>query len=137
MKYPLAIAAICVVCSALPASAHHSLAAYNMATFKTVEGTVKSFQWMNPHAKLSLVAMDDSGRATQWEFEGGSIGRLTNGGFVKDAFGPGDKVKVAYNPRRDGRTSGFFIAVTTADGRTYAVDRFKQLNGSSQPTVDR
>jgi hypothetical protein len=130
MKHSFAIAALCVVVGSLPASAHHSLAAYNLATYKTVEGTVKSFQWMNPHAKLSLVVMNDAGRTTQWEFEGGSIGRLTNGGFVKDAFGPGDKIKVAYNPRRDGRTAGFFIAVTTADGRTFAVDRFKQLNGS-------
>lgn len=137
MKHPFAIAALCFAVGSLPASAHHSLAAYNMGTYKTVEGTVKSFQWMNPHAKLSLVVMNDAGRSTQWEFEGGSIGRLTNGGFVKDAFGPGDKIRVAYNPRRDGSTSGFFIAVTTADGRTYAVDRFKQLNGSSEPTVDR
>jgi hypothetical protein len=103
-----------------------------MGTYKTVEGTVKSFQWMNPHAKLSLVVVNDSGRTTQYEFEGGSIGRLTNGGFVKDAFGPGDKIKVAYNPRRDGSTAGFFIAVTTADGKTFAVDRFKQLNGSGE-----
>ena len=101
-----------------------------MGTYKTVEGTVKSFQWMNPHAKLSLVAVNEAGRTTQWEFEGGSIGRLTNGGFVKDAFGPGDKIKVAYNPRRDGSAAGFFIAVTTASGKTYAIDRFKQLKGA-------
>ena len=130
MKQSFIIAAMCVVCGAVPASAHHSLAAYNMGTYKTVEGTVKSFQWMNPHAKLSLVVVNDAGRTAQWEFEGGSIGRLTNGGFVKDAFGPGDKIKVAYKPRRDGSTAGFFIAVTTADGRTYAIDRFKQLKGA-------
>ena len=133
MKYLFAIAATCVFLGALPASAHHSLAAYNMGTYKTVAGTVKSFQWMNPHAKLSLVVVSEAGRTTQWEFEGGSIGRLTNGGFVKDAFGPGDKIKVSYNPRRDGSTAGFFIAVTTADGRTFAIDRFKQLKGSSEP----
>lgn len=137
MRSVFAIAAMCVVSGALPAAAHHSLAAYNMATYKTVEGTVKSFQWMNPHAKLSLVVVNEAGRTAQWEFEGGSIGRLTNGGFVKDAFGPGDKIKVAYNPRRDGSMAGFFIAVTTADGRTFAIDRFKQLNGSSPPTVDQ
>ncbi len=132
MKRSFAIAAMCVACGALPASAHHSLAAYNMGTYKTVEGTVKSWQWMNPHAKLSLVVVNDAGRSTQFEFEGGSIGRLTNGGFIKDAFGAGDKIKVAYNPRRDGSAAGFFIAVTTMDGRTFAVDRFKQLNGSSE-----
>ena len=132
MKHPFGIAATLVLCAALPASAHHSLAAYNMGTYKTVEGTVKSFQWMNPHAKLSLVVVNDAGLSSQWEFEGGSIGRLQNGGFVKDAFGPGDKIKVAYNPRRDGSTAGFFIAVTTADGKTFALDRFKQLK-SSEP----
>jgi hypothetical protein len=130
MKQSFAITAMCVLSWALPASAHHSLAAYNMGTYKTVEGTVKSFQWMNPHAKLSLVVVNDAGRSTRWEFEGGSIGRLQNGGFVKDAFGPGDKIRVAFNPRRDGSAAGFFIAVTTADGKTYALDRFKQLKGS-------
>ena len=132
MRHLFGMAAMLVLCSALPASAHHSLAAYNMGTYKTVEGTVKSFQWMNPHAKLSLVVVNDLGRTTQWEFEGGSIGRLTSGGFLKDAFGPGDKIKVAYNPRRDGSTAGFFIAVTTADGKTFALDRFKHLK-SSEP----
>ena len=130
MKQSFALMAMCVLSWALPASAHHSLAAYNMGTYKTVEGTVKSFQWMNPHARLSLVVVNDAGRTTQWEFEGGSIGRLQNGGFVKDAFGPGDKIRVAYNPRRDGSAAGFFIAVTTSDGKTFALDRFKQLRSS-------
>src|SRR5204863_3961691 len=67
MKQSFIIAAMCVVCGAIPASAHHSLAAYNMGTYKTVEGTVKSFQWMNPHAKLSLVVVNDAGRTAQWE----------------------------------------------------------------------
>ena len=130
MKNLFGIAVVLVVCSALPASAHHSLAAYNMGTYKTVEGTVKRFQWMNPHARLSLVVVNDAGRTTQLEFEGGSIGRLQNGGFVKDAFGPGDKIRVAYNPRRDGSAAGFFIAVTTSDGKTFALDRFKQLRSA-------
>ena len=58
MRHLFGMAAICALSGALPASAHHSLAAYNMGTYKTVEGTVKSFQWMNPHAKLSLVFTD-------------------------------------------------------------------------------
>ena len=132
MKRPFALAALCVLAGALPASAHHSLSAYNMGAYKTVEGTVKSWQWMNPHAKLSLVVVNDAGRQTQWEFEGGSIGRLTSGGFIRDAFGAGDKIRVAYNPRRDGSAAGFFIAVTTMDGRTFAIDRFKRLKGSGE-----
>jgi hypothetical protein len=129
MKGLLAIAVICVCLAPISASAHHSLAAYTMSSYKTVDGTVKSFEWTNPHAKLTLVVADANGRTINWNFEGGSIGRLTSGGFIKDAILPGDKIKVAYNPRRDNGIGGFFIAVTTAEGTTYSIDRFKQLKG--------
>jgi hypothetical protein len=131
MKRKIATAVACVCVGSIPASAHHSLAAYTMSSYKTVDGTVKNFEWTNPHAKLALVVYDASGKTVQWNFEGGSIGRLTSGGFIRDAIAPGDKVTVAYNPRRDNGIGGFFIAVTTAQGTTYSVDRFKQLKGNS------
>ena len=112
---------------AMPAAAHHSLAPYAMAQLKTVEGTVKSWDWSNPHVRLNLIAPDGKGGASVWEFESSSPGRLTSSGFVKDAMAPGDRVSVAYNPRRDGTPGGFLIAVTTSDGRTYNTDRFRAL----------
>jgi hypothetical protein len=124
-----ALASICL--GSIPASAHHSLAAYNMGAYKTVEGTVKSFVWTNPHARLTLVVPGANGGSTEWFFEGGSIGRLTSGGFVKDAIASGDKITVAYSPRRDRSIGGFFVAVTAANGTTYAIDRFKRLKGQS------
>jgi hypothetical protein len=111
---------------AAPAFAHHSLAAYDRSSYKTVAGTVKAFEWTNPHARLVLVVAGASGPA-EWEFEGGSVGRLVSGGFVRDAVAAGDKITVAYNPKRDGRIGGFFVAVTTADGKTYSLERFKTL----------
>jgi len=129
MKRLIALA-LCSAClGSIPASAHHSLAANNRSTYKTVEGTVKTFEWTNPHAKLSVVVPGPGGTVTQWDFEGGSIGRLMGGGFKRDAVAPGDKVTVAYNPKRDGAVGGFFLAVTTADGTTYALDRFNRFKG--------
>jgi len=127
MKGLFAIAVTCVALGSISASAHHSLAAYTLSSFKTIEGTVKSFEWTNPHAKLYLAVTDTGGHVVNWNFEGGSIGRLTNGGFKRDMMAPGDKIKVAYNPRRDNGVGGFFIAVITADGTTYSVDRYKEL----------
>jgi hypothetical protein len=118
-------AALCTV--SVPVSAHHSLAAYTLSNYRTVEGTVKRFEWSNPHAKLSLVAVDADGHSVVWNFDGGSTGRLTTGGFRKDSLAPGDKIVVAYNPRRDNTIGGYFIAVTTANGITYTTDRYKQL----------
>ncbi len=131
MKGLLAGIAVCLGIGVIPASAHHSLAAYNLSTYKTVEGTIKTFEWSNPHAKLALIVPGPDGRGTEWDFEGGSIGRLTSGGWVKGAVGPGDKVTVAYNPRRSAAIGGFFIAVTTAAGTTYSIDRFKDLKAGN------
>src|SRR4051812_679435 len=117
------VAVLCLVTvTSVPGSAHHSLAAYVMSSYRTVEGTVKTFQWTNPHAKMTLVVPTGNGRSQEWSFEGGSISRLVSGGFLKEAVSPGDKVTVAYNPRRDSTMGGFFIAVTTPDGKTYSID---------------
>ena len=131
MKRAIAIA-LCSIClGAVPALAHHSLSVYTMSTYRTVEGTVKNFEWTNPHARMVLMVPGGNGTATEWSFEGGGVGRLVNSGFTKDTINPGDKITVAYSPLRDGKTGGFFIAVTTADGKLYATDRFKNLKGST------
>jgi hypothetical protein len=118
----------CACLCAFPVSAHHSLAAYNLSTSKTVEGTVKTFEYTNPHAKLTLMVTGADGHTLAWDFEGGSVGRLSSGGMKKDTIAPGDKIKVAYNPRRDNGVGGFFIGVTTANGTTYSVDRVQPRN---------
>lgn len=116
----------------IPAAAHHSLSAYDVWSYQTVDGTVKAFEWTNPHARLVLVVADASGRTLNWNLEGPGTARLSSGGFKKDVIAAGDKVKVAYNPRRDNTTGGYFIAVTAADGTAYVTDKYKQLNEPSR-----
>ena len=127
MKKLIAFSAALVCFASLPASAHHSLSPYVMSTYRNINGTVKSFEWANPHARLGLLVPGANGSSTLWDFEGGSIGRLVGGGFNKDTINVGDKITVSYSPRRNNSIGGFFLAVTTADGTTYAIDRFKQL----------
>jgi len=127
MKRLMAISTALVCLAAFPASAHHSLSPYVMSTYRTIDGTVKSFEWANPHARLALLVPGANGSSTLWDFEGGSIGRLIGGGFTRNTIHTGDKLTVSYSPRRNNSIGGFFLAVTTADGTTYAIDRFKQL----------
>ena len=127
MSQRIAVSLVAVLLGTAPAWAHHSLSIYDRSSYKTVEGTVKRFEWTNPHAQLALLVEGANGAATEWNFEGGSTGRLQSGGFVRDAIMPGDKITVAYNPMRDGHIGGFFVAVTTADGTTYSLERFRRL----------
>ncbi len=111
--------ALCALFLALPALAHHSLAAYDRSTSRTVEGVVKDYDWTNPHVKLTLVVMGPDGTARDWMFEGGSIGRLANAGFNRVSTSPGEKIMVSYHPRRSGSGGGFFLSITNSNGRTY------------------
>ena len=134
MKRLIALSATLVGLLALPASAHHSLSPYVMSTYRTIDGTVKSFEFANPHARLALLVPGANGSSTLWDFEGGSIGRMMTGGFTKDTIRVGDKITVSYSPRRNNSIGGFFLAVRTEDGTTYAIDRFKQLKRTQPPS---
>ena len=114
-----------VILAASPVSAHHSLSHYDRGRYVTIEGTVKDFLWSNPHARIILVVAGEGGAVKEWDFEGGSVNRLTNGGFNRNVIARGDKIKVAYNPLRDGAPGGFFLAVTATDGKMYGAERLK------------
>ena len=129
MRQPSALLFSAALFAASGAAAHHSLAPYAMADVKTIEGTVKRFDWSNPHVRINLLVPDGKGGSSEWEFEGGSVSRLTNGGFSRDAVAQEDKIAVVYNPRRDHTIGGFFIAVKTANGTTYSTDRFRAISG--------
>ena len=96
------------------ARAHHSFAMYDAAKVVTVTGTVKEFQWTNPHAILWVYAdSDKKGASDLWLFElSTSPGPLTRMGWTKHSINPGDKVAVEMNPLRDGQHGGSLKKVT-------------------------
>ena len=47
--------------------AHHSTAMYDMANPVTVKGTVKRFEWTNPHAFIFLDVKDAQGATVEWK----------------------------------------------------------------------
>jgi hypothetical protein len=48
-----------------PAVAHHSFAMYEPTKTLTFKGTVKSFQWTNPHVVVWIMVQPDDGGAVQ------------------------------------------------------------------------
>jgi hypothetical protein len=100
------------------ATAHHSNAAYDLDHPKTVEGTVKTVNWTNPHITF-VVEIDakDAAPASTWVFEVSSPGVLTRSGWTKRSLQPGDHAVFRYAPLRDGNPGGFLIKVTLPSGQ--------------------
>jgi len=102
-----------------PATAHPSFAMVDNTKEVTVVGTVKAFQWTNPHSWLQVVVTGTDGKDVEWSFEGGSPGILSRNGWKRTSVKPGDKVTVIFYPLKDGKPGGSFLEVKTPDGKTY------------------
>jgi hypothetical protein len=112
----LGVTGIAIVLSAVPAFAHHSFSMFDAASSKTLEGTVKEFQWTNPHSWLLIMVSNSQGQLEQWAIEmGGPVG-LARQGWTPKTLKPGMQVKTVIHPLRDGSNGGQFMAVTLPDG---------------------
>jgi hypothetical protein len=106
------------------AAAHHSNAAYDIENQKTMEGTVKTVNWTNPHISFVVEKDAKSGEAAStWVFEVSSPGVLTRSGWTKRSLQPGDHALFRYAPLRDGTAGGFLLKVTLPSGQelTYSL----------------
>jgi Family of unknown function (DUF6152) len=100
------------------AAAHHSNAAYDLDHPKTMEGTVKTVNWTNPHITFVIDADAKNGEtAASWVFEVSSPGVLTRSGWTKRSLQPGDHAVFYYAPLRDGTPGGFLMKVTLPSGQ--------------------
>jgi hypothetical protein len=114
MKFKaLGLASIAVAMYAVPALAHHSFAMFDAEKKITLEGTVKEFQWTNPHSWILMNVGAD-----QWAIEMGAPGGLARQGWVPKTLTPGMKVTATIHPLKDGTHGGQFMAVQLPDGTT-------------------
>jgi hypothetical protein len=126
------------------AAAHHSNAAYDLDHPQTVEGTVKTVNWTNPHITFVVepdvknaepasastsTATNASTSANTWVFEVSSPGVLTRSGWTKRSLQPGDHAVFRYAPLRDSSPGGFLLKVTLPSGQ--------ELSYSLTPPTDQ
>lgn len=78
-----------------------------------MEGTVKEFQWTNPHTWIQLVVKDPAtGQSVEWGIEGSPTTSLKRRGWSKDSLKPGDKAVVTFYQLRSGAPGGGLVKVT-------------------------
>lgn len=113
----ISVAAILV---AGPAFAHHSHAMFDFEKQVTLVGTVKEFQWNNPHCWIQVLVpdpKDPNAPPVEWGVEMGAPMQLVRHGWRPASLKPGDKITVVINPLRDGRPGGQIISAIGPDGK--------------------
>lgn len=104
----------------LPAAAHahHSFAVFDTQSVRTLQGTVRAFEFSYPHSWLWIDVPDGKGGAEPWGFESASPTELSHvAGWTRTTVKKGDKVSVTFCPLRDGRHGGAFVSIVLPDGR--------------------
>jgi hypothetical protein len=110
--------AIAILAHGLPAEAHHSGAMFDDDKTVTLTGTVKVFQWTNPHCWIQ-VQVPGEGGPVEWSVEMGAPVELFRGGWRPGTLKGGEKITVDIHPMRDGTRGGLFVSAKGADGRPF------------------
>ena len=104
MRRILAPAALAVLFAApLRVDAHHSAVMFDDQKEVTLQGTVKEFQYTNPHSWLLVDVTDKDGKATTWGFEAEGPNTLLRNGVRPGDLKFGTKVTITGHPMKDGR----------------------------------
>ena len=100
------------------ALAHHSATMFDDTKVKELSGTIKEFQWKNPHIWIQIFVQNPAGAKEEWSIEGGGPNSLSRQGWRPTTFKAGDTVTIKVNPMKDGSPGGLFVAAKLADGKT-------------------
>ena len=111
------LASALLVAAVMPAAAHHSFAAFDMANQKTITGAVKQVDWTNPHIWIWIDVANDKGESDTYGFEGMSPNYLARRGWTRTTLHTGDTITISFRPMKDGKKGGMFISGTTAAGK--------------------
>jgi len=98
------------------AAAHHGFAVFDTSSQKTITGTVREFEWTNPHTWVWVDVPNDKGGVDTWGFEGMSPNFLGRRGWTRKTLQPGDKITVTYFGMKDGSKGGAFLSCKRPSG---------------------
>jgi hypothetical protein len=104
-----------VMLAAAPVLAHHGGAGYDTRT-QVLSGTIKQFQFTNPHSWIQVDVKDDSGKVVEWSLEWGSPNSLSREGIHPSTFPVGAKATFKVHPVKSGSPVGSFMGAKFEDG---------------------
>ena len=116
MSHKKFVAGLPLALLVLQAYAHHSGAIFDDGKSTALTGSVKAFQWTNPHCWIQVLVPGEGG-SIEWSVEMGSPSQLYRGGLRPGSLKPGDRITVVVHPMRDGSNGGLFVSAIGPDGK--------------------
>jgi len=98
------------------AQAHHSFAEFDKTKQSSVAGTVKYFEFTNPHVWVWLTVPGTGPQAGLWGFESGGPSQFDRMGISRSTFAPGTQLTITFHPLRDGRKGGDLMTAKFPNG---------------------
>ena len=114
-------------------SAHHSAIGYDRNADVELTGTVREFQYTNPHSWLFVQVVDKEGQTVDWGFEAEGPSSLLRAGIKVSLLKPGEKVTVKGHPLKDGRPAALLVSVTKDDGSVLSTDAALRRGPGGKP----
>jgi hypothetical protein len=105
-RVPLGLVGAGLLLGANPASAHHSFALFDVSKSVTLEGTVKQFEWTNPHSWIRLTVAGANNQPEEWLVELPAAASLARDGWNKNYLRSGERISVRINPLKNGMKGG-------------------------------
>jgi len=111
------LAAIGLVVSTVPMSAHHAFSAeFDAKRPVKLRGVVTKMEWINPHSWIHIDVKDANGKVTPWMVEGGAPNALLRRGFTKKSLPVGTEVLIEGYQAKDGSMRANGRDITLPDG---------------------
>jgi hypothetical protein len=107
---------IAMVLALDPASAHHSLAMFEMTNPVTIKGVLTRLDWTNPHVHLYVNVKDSKGNWEEWAIEMDRPDFLERHGWTSTTLKPGDVVICTGGPAKSGARTMRCTTVELANG---------------------
>ena len=118
MKVASLVAALGVLCAAVPMGAHHSITGeYDANKTVTLQGTVTKIEWTNPHARMYIDVKQPDGTVVNWNLELLAVSALVRNGWTRTAVKIGDSVSIEGIQARSGASIANARVVTLPDGK--------------------
>ena len=99
-------------------SAHHSTIGQISEEVTEITGSVKEFQFQNPHSWIQVYVTGDDGEVVEWSVEWGNPNNLLRQGYSVETFPVGAEVTIKLRQHVTGEPLGEFNAARFGDGTT-------------------
>jgi hypothetical protein len=92
---------------------------FDMSQNVTFQGIVKEYRWENPHSHIVITVGRDpknSSAAGTWSIEASSVSIMTDEGWSRMTYKPGDPITVVAHPMKNGSRGALLFYAIKPDG---------------------